>query len=67
MIDKDKIPKTCILCKEMRFDPGEQDWSEVTPGCDWSSHCSKNHWHMGGDDTTVKEYGRLKMLKEASE
>ena len=49
-------PKTCILCKHMRFDCGEDDLSDATPGYDWSSRCGFGRWLMSGTNVTTLEY-----------
>jgi len=38
------IPKTCILCKYLFFDSGDQ------------AYCEKNHWDMEGNEVMQKEY-----------
>ena len=32
--------RVCVVCKHFVFDPGCPDWSDVTPGDDWSMQCS---------------------------
>lgn len=58
------IPRTCILCKEMYFDLGEPDWSDVTLGVDWYSCCSKDHWRVSGCDVTWEDYRKNLLTAE---
>lgn len=32
--------RTCVLCKHFLFDAGHADYSDVTPGYDWSMECN---------------------------
>jgi len=43
-----EIPRTCILCEHFDFDGGEPDYSEYTPGANWSCECIKGHFLMSG-------------------
>lgn len=50
--------RSCIGCKNWTFDSGHRRWSDVTPGDDWSAHCTKwipdangtvrVRWYMAG-------------------
>jgi hypothetical protein len=40
--------KNCIMCKHWEFDSGEPDYSEWTPGENWSMHCKKSVWDTYG-------------------
>lgn len=59
-----RTPKTCILCKHMAFDGGELDYSEYTPGSEWSSDCAMRHWSMGGSDVSENTYVKNMMTAE---
>lgn len=48
--------RTCIGCKFWQFDAGIPDWSDVTPGEDWSSGCAKDHWRLSGFEVTQEQY-----------
>lgn len=37
-------PVTCVACKHWRVDVGEGDYSEVTPGADFTMECLKKRW-----------------------
>lgn len=53
----EKVPnRTCITCSRMRFETGEQGYSETTPGCAWSANCERGHWVMIGTDVSEDEY-----------
>ena len=39
-----KTMKSCIVCKHLSFDPGEEGYSEVTPGHPMFLECTKGHW-----------------------
>ena len=43
------IPKTCILCKSMRFDSGDAGYRRNAERYDWESHCIQKHWRMYGE------------------
>lgn len=60
----ENIPKTCILCKHMRFDAGSPGYSQYTPGTNWSSECAKGHWEMYGCDASQDEYCRNLLTAE---
>ena len=38
------MDKLCWACKNVKFDPGEQDWSDITPGCDAYLVCTKKRF-----------------------
>lgn len=43
--------KSCWICKHLEFNSGEEDWSEVTPGCAPTVSCpvtDKGHWYRNG-------------------
>lgn len=39
--------KLCWLCKNFELDPGEPDYSEVTPGSPSRMGCAAGHWFFG--------------------
>lgn len=46
----ENIPKTCILCVHLRFDAGDEGYSEETPGSMWWFACMNNHMSLQGYD-----------------
>lgn len=38
------MEKLCLFCKHFYFDPGEPDYSDVTPGSDMSIGCRLGFW-----------------------
>ena len=42
----DTREKLCIFCRNFRFDSGEPDYSDQTPGWDAIIECGKGHWSM---------------------
>ena len=57
--------KICILCKQLYFDGGKPDWSERTPGYEWSAKCQKGYWSMSGRGISIEDY-RDNLLKADS-
>ena len=53
--EKENNYKTCIHCSHWYFHSGYSDWSEVTPGENWSMGCSKDHFLIGGEDSIEGE------------
>ena len=52
------IPKqTCWSCKHFSMILPTQDWSEYTPGSDWSMWCQKGQW-PGSPDDSEEMFGR---------
>ena len=51
-----KKPRSCLECKHWQFDAGYPDYSEVTPGEDWSMECCKLHFRLSGFDISEKEF-----------
>lgn len=47
---------SCVACKHWRFDEGEPDYSELTPGTEWNSSCEKGHWDVGGAYTSREKF-----------
>jgi len=52
-------PTTCFLCEYWKFDPGDQDWSDVTLDYKWSSQCRKGHWKRERDDANEMLLGEI--------
>lgn len=42
--------RNCLKCRHCYIDPGEADWSDVTPGTDPDMHCNKKHWRLNSFD-----------------
>ena len=59
--------KCCIFCKHWEFYPGHPDWSEVTPGDNWSSRCCKYVWRVGGYSITEEKFREILKTAEACE
>ena len=45
--------KLCVFCTNWYFQPGEECWSEETPGSDYDEGCYKGHWNI--DDIATEE------------
>ncbi len=45
-----EIPKTCIPCKYFEFEPGEQGYSECTPGTNFRCYCKAGHFDNRAND-----------------
>jgi hypothetical protein len=56
-----KYPRTCILCKHLKFLTGEASYSEYTPGYDAEMSCGKGHWEFDFMYNSENEY-RLTLL-----
>lgn len=56
------LPICCVLCKHFYFDPGHEDYSDLTPGESTIIGCNKDHYRMEAFDTTEEKY-RENMLK----
>lgn len=50
--------KNCMLCEHWEFDGGSPEYSEWTPGSDWSMECHKNIWKCDKNYMTKKEFVR---------
>jgi hypothetical protein len=50
--------RNCLKCRHCVIDPGEPNWSEVTPGSDPEMRCGKGHWFL-----RPFEYDRKDVLK----
>lgn len=51
--------KLCWLCRHFNYTQAEPDWSEVTPGSDFSMYCSKHHWSFDSYKTSQEEFGEM--------
>jgi hypothetical protein len=40
------MARTCLDCQHWRWEPGERDWSDVTPGWAAEMCCVKLHWRL---------------------
>jgi len=56
--------KICLFCVHFDMNTGEPDWSDITPGSDFSMDCAKNKWTSIDvyDRCSIEEY-RTIMLK----
>jgi len=59
------VEKTCILCDHIHINSAEGGYSEMTPGCDMSIYCGKDHWSVDIYTDYVEDY-RRKLLKAQS-
>ena len=50
------IDKICINCKHIWMYFGSPEYSEWTPGDDWSFSCLKNHFEISGDNISDDKY-----------
>lgn len=57
--------RLCWFCEHFHFWNAEPDYSEVTPGSDFSMYCDKQHWEFSPYHTSQTEFG--KMLTTARE
>ena len=59
--------KVCVLCKHLEFDPGYPDYSEYTPGEDWSSGCTYNRYNDGQQNPLAWSTDSLGRIKSADD
>ena len=48
--------RNCVNCIHWRWHSGQGGYSDLTPGTDWSSHCSRGHWEMEGDGVSDDQF-----------
>ena len=60
--------KSCILCKHFRFETGEGDLSEITPGTDAEVLCLRRKWEINlYDDSTESFRQKLSSAADCAE
>lgn len=50
------MPKKCLLCKYWEFYGGSPEYSDYTPGDNWSMGCLQKVWICEGDYLTISEF-----------
>jgi hypothetical protein len=50
------MPEYCIFCRFFYLNPGEPDYSEITPGESPSMGCSRGLWRLDPYEDTEVEY-----------
>ena len=51
--------KTCVECRYWELDPGYGAYSEMTPGQDASTSCTKGHWYLSADEMNSKTFREI--------
>jgi hypothetical protein len=51
--------KLCWFCKYFYYSQAEPDYSEYTPGTEFSMECGKGHWRFNAYRTSQEEFGRI--------
>lgn len=54
-----KYPKRCWWCPHFRYNQQEFDYSEDTPGSNFSIACAKNHWSFDAFDTNLEQFRKI--------
>lgn len=54
-----KYPKLCWWCPFFRYSQGTPDYSEYTPGEDFSISCAKNHWNFDQQETSLEQFREI--------
>jgi len=51
--------KLCWFCIHFYYNQASPDYSEYTPGDDFSISCGKNHWDFNAYRTSQEEFGKM--------
>lgn len=56
------MEKLCLFCRHFVFEPGEPDWSDVTPGYAPDIRCGLGHWRLDMYRDDVSNYRRCQLI-----
>lgn len=59
------VLRTCLLCEHFNLVTAERDWSEVTPGAEFTMYCGQRVWDFNSYADTEETF-RAKMETAAT-